>query len=121
MRRKVTEQEMLNTRDQQPRAKEAAHMSDENERSVASDGSVVAWAVVASGGVDSTFTDRDEAVEWASGIIQPTHIVPLYRRHDALSLTADERVALQWVVGDALSVDGVSIQATLRGLLERTK
>ena len=96
-------------------------MSDTNERSVASAGSVVAWAVVVSGGVDSTFTDRDEAVEWASGIIPPAHIVPLYRRHDAMTLTSDERVAIQWVVGDALSIDGVSIQATLRGLLERTK
>jgi hypothetical protein len=38
-----------------------------------------------------------------------------------LRLTDDERLAIQWVVGEALSVDGVSIQATLRGLLERTK
>lgn len=96
-------------------------MKKTNERSVASAGSVVAWAVVVSGGVDSTFTDRDEAVEWASGIIPPALIVPLYRRHDAMSLTTDERVSLQWIVGDALSVDGVSIEDTLRGLLERTK
>ena len=38
-----------------------------------------------------------------------------------LTLTDEERLAIQWVVGDALSVDGVSIQATLRGLLERTE
>jgi len=37
------------------------------------------------------------------------------------SLTEDERLAIQWVVGEALSVDGVSIQATLRGLLQRTR
>ena len=37
-----------------------------------------------------------------------------------LTLTDEERLVIQWVVGDALSVDGVSIQATLRGLLERT-
>jgi hypothetical protein len=106
--------------DQQPRTKEAAHMNDENE-SVASAVSVVAWAVVCGDCVDSTFTDRDEAVAWASGLIPPAHIVPLYRRHDAMTLTNNERVAIQWVVGDGLAVDGVSIQATLRGLLERTK
>ena len=89
--------------------------------SPASAGSVVAWAVVCGDTVDSTFTDREEAVEWACGLIPPAYIVPLYRRHDAMSLTADERVSIQWVVGDALSVDGISIQATLRGLLERTK
>ena len=54
-------------------------MSDENERSVASDGSVVAWAVVSGDCVDSTFTDRDEAVEWAYALIPPPQIVPLYR------------------------------------------
>lgn len=99
-------------------------MTDTNDNAERSDGlagSVVAWAVVVCGSVDSTFTDHDEAVEWASGIIPPALIVPLYRKHDAMSLTADERVSLQWVVGDALSVDGISIQATLRGLLERTK
>jgi len=37
------------------------------------------------------------------------------------SLTNDERLAIQWVVGEALSVDGVSIQATLRVLLDRTR
>ena len=36
------------------------------------------------------------------------------------TLTDAERLAIQWVVGEALSVDGVSIQETLRGLLERT-
>lgn len=38
---------------------------------------------------------------------------------ERLRLTDEERGAIQWVVGDALSVDGVSIQETLRGLLER--
>ena len=37
------------------------------------------------------------------------------------TLTDAERLAIQWIVGDALSVDGVSIQETLRGLLERLK
>ena len=40
---------------------------------------------------------------------------------DRLRLTDAERLAIQWVIGDALSVDGVSIQETLRGLLERLK
>jgi hypothetical protein len=40
---------------------------------------------------------------------------------DRLTLTDDERLAIQWIVGGSLSVDGISIQATLRGLLERTK
>jgi hypothetical protein len=100
--------------------KNAAEPSPASAGSVAGK-PVAAWAVVCGDCVDSTFTDRDEAIEWACGLIPPAHIVPLYRRHDAMSLTADERVSLQWVVGDALSVDGISIQATLRGLLERTK
>lgn len=37
------------------------------------------------------------------------------------TLTENERIAIQWVVGEALSADGVSIQATLRGLLARTE
>lgn len=37
------------------------------------------------------------------------------------ALTDEERLAIQWVVGDALSMDGVSVQETLRGLLERLK
>ena len=37
------------------------------------------------------------------------------------ALTDAERLAIQWVVGEALSVDGVTIQATLRGLLARTQ
>ncbi len=40
---------------------------------------------------------------------------------ERLRLTDEERLAIQWVVGEALSVDGVSIQATLRGLLNRTR
>lgn len=38
---------------------------------------------------------------------------------DHLRLTDSERLSIQWVIGEALSVDGTSIQATLRGLLER--
>ncbi len=40
---------------------------------------------------------------------------------ERLRLTDDERLALKWVIGEALTVDGVSIQATLRGLLNRTR
>lgn len=38
---------------------------------------------------------------------------------ELLRLTDDERQAIRWIVGDDLSADGVSIQATLRGLLKR--
>lgn len=51
----------------------------------------VAWALICGDCVDSTFTDRDEAVEWASGIIPPAQIVPLYR-HPPATLTDAERL-----------------------------
>jgi hypothetical protein len=38
----------------------------------------VAFAVVCSDAIDSTFTDRDEAVEWACGLIPPAEVIPLY-------------------------------------------
>ena len=57
-------------------------------------------------------------VSGESGDILCTHAAEEIER---LRLTDDERLAIRWVVGEALSVDGVSIQATLRGLLERTK
>jgi hypothetical protein len=38
----------------------------------------VAWAVVCGDAIDSTFTDRDEAVEWACGLLPPAKIVSLY-------------------------------------------
>ena len=40
---------------------------------------------------------------------------------ERLRLTEDERTAIQWVLGEALSADGVSVEEALRGLLERTK
>jgi hypothetical protein len=75
---------------------------DGAEPSLASDGSVagepVAWAVVCGDCVDSMFTDRDKAVEWAGRLIPPAHIVPLYR---VPTLTDAEREAikrlLHWV------------------------
>ena len=51
---------------------------------------------------------------------QKDEIARLQAEIERLRLTDAERLAIQWVVGDALSVDGVSIQETLRGLLERT-
>lgn len=36
-----------------------------------------------------------------------------------LRLTDEERQAIKWIIGDDISADGVNIQATLRGLLER--
>lgn len=50
-----------------------------------------------------------------------TGTVTRYCTLTPFTLTDSERVAIQWIVGDALSADGVSIQETLRGLLERTK
>lgn len=50
-----------------------------------------------------------------------TGTVTRYCTLTTFTLTDAERLSIQWVIGEALSVDGVSIQATLRGLLERTK
>ena len=41
------------------------------------------------------------------------------REIERLRLTDDERQSIRWIVGDDISADGVNIQATLRGLLER--
>jgi hypothetical protein len=72
-----------NTRDQQPRTKEAAHMSDENERSVASDGSVgepLAWAALREDGDVAWIGYTPEgAADGACG----RQIVPLYRQPHA--------------------------------------
>lgn len=51
---------------------------------------------------------------------QKDEIARLTAEVERLRLTDDERLAIQWVVGDAISADGVSIQETFRGLLERT-
>ena len=92
-------------------------MSDTNERSVASTGSVadkpVAWAVVCGDCVDSMFTDRDKAVEWAGRIIPPAHIVPLYR---VPTLTDAEREAIN--VAQNLMA-GTAHARSLGSLLER--
>ena len=50
---------------------------------------------------------------------QKDEIARLRAEIERLRLTENERIAIQWVVGEALSADGVSIQETLRGLLER--
>ena len=50
-----------------------------------------------------------------------TGTVTRYCTLTPFTLTDDERLAIQWVVGEALYADGVSVQATLRGLLERTR
>jgi len=52
---------------------------------------------------------------------QHAEIEELEEQVSSLRLTDDERLAIQWIVGEALSVDGISIQATLRGLLDRTR
>ena len=50
---------------------------------------------------------------------QPESIIPLYARQ-SLALTAEEREAIHWVVGDVADITG-PVEETLRGLLERTK
>ena len=65
----------------------------------------VAWALICGDCVDSTFTDRDEAVEWASGIIPPAQIVPLYR-HPPATLTDAERLGAANSGDDRRSVGG---------------
>lgn len=78
----------------------------------------VAWVAFADDASESGVTalNREEVEEVAAKF--GWQIAPLYR---SPSLTDAERLAIQWVVGEALSVDGVSIQDTLRGLLERTQ
>ena len=89
-------------------------MSDENERSVASTGSVepVAWAVVyPNDEVAIVAFKRRDADERASA---SDRVVPLYR---SPTLTDEEREAIGWV---CFGKDGKEY-ATLRKLLERTK
>ena len=62
-----------------------------------------------------------EPANIATAVELHAEIARLQGEIERLRLTDAERLAIQWVVGDALSVDGVSIQATLRGLLERMK
>lgn len=83
-------------------------------------GEPVAWAVVCGDYVDSTFTDRDKAVEWAGRLIPPAHIVALYR---SPTLTDAEREAVTFFVVLSHSKDGRIARhaATLRALLERLK
>ena len=50
---------------------------------------------------------------------QPESVVPLYS-HPCMVLTAEEREAIHWVVGDVADITG-PVEETLRGLLERTK
>ena len=75
----------------------------------------VAWALICGDCVDSTFTDREEAVEWACGLIPPPLIVPLYR---SPALTHAERAAIEWA-SRAADPDYTGHTATLRGLLDR--
>jgi hypothetical protein len=83
----------------------------------------VAWAVAGDYGdyAVAMFSDKASAQREADrralvGLRPGYFVVPLYR---SPTLTDSERTAIQWIIGDALSVDGVSVQETLRGLLER--
>jgi len=55
--------------------------------------------------------------EVARYVADETNIVPLYR---SPTLTAEEREAINWVLGDVADITG-PVEDTLRGLLERTK
>ena len=96
-------------------------MNDENERSVASLGSVAGepacWAAIdASGRV--VFTESSEK---ACGSVDPLtqrRIIPLYR---SPTLTDAEREAVTWAAITADSEYDSRRADTLRGLLERTK
>ena len=99
---------------------EAEQMAAEHEET-----QPVAWALICGDCVDSTFTDREEAVEWACGLIPPPLIVPLYR---SPALTEAEREAIQAAavimdarnrLGGPVMFRGSERAATLRGLRER--
>lgn len=118
-------------------------MNDENERSVASTGSVgepAAWAVLDSRGtVCVAYTCREAAEAYCEGTFN--RLAPLYRQppdwsflndeiatlrkrlrqgyFDSLRLTDAERECLEWaeeIAGNCEEFDRVS---TLRGLLDR--
>lgn len=107
------------------------HTAGQREPSATSRGCVaepLAWAVVCGDAVDSTFTAREVAVEWACGLIPPGHIVPLYRHPPVAesetthTITDAEREAVEQAAirVEALCQRGSQrMAATLRGLLER--
>ena len=78
-------------------------------------GEPAAWAVVCGDCVDSTFTDRDKAVEWAGRLIPPAHIVALYR---SPTLTDAERAAIEYA-WRVMKGPSSRHSTALRGLLER--
>lgn len=102
-------------------------MNDENERSVASDGSVagkpVAWALQHKNGdmrIGMYFNPAD-AYEYAEACGDT--VVPLYR-HPQPTLTDAERDVIEWCQQSCSNVrtpQGNRLAATLRSLLERTK
>ena len=99
-------------------------MSDENERSVASTGSVepVAWAALRDDGdIAWIGYTPDGAADGACG----RRIVPLYR---SPTLTDAEREAVKYAAASIhdhglhrMSASMVAYAAALRGVLERTK
>ena len=95
-------------------------MSDENERSVASAGSVagepVAYGVVYPDGTTGAVGWRWEDCLEVAGVSDV--IVALYR-HPQPTLTTEEREAVEWCAKHARLTIGVDRAATLRGLHER--
>ena len=100
-------------------------MSETNERSVASDGSVqpVAWAVMLADGerIYDVYATEEEAKAIDEAVTGNHGFVPLYR---SPTLTDAEREAIEWAAREADQWEDdepVPHQhaATLRGLLER--
>lgn len=79
----------------------------------------VAWAVVSDNKreIDCEFVYPDEATAGDVALDSNGGVVPLYA-HPCMALTAAEREAIHWVVGDVADITG-PVEETLRGLLER--
>ncbi len=119
------------TRDQQPRTKEAARMSDTNERSVASAGSVAGKPAAFRVDVEGIGSIMPICRDWVEvqGILnrfgdRVFGVAPLYEEQP--TLTDAEREAVAWsaqAVADPTPTAWYApqIAATLRGLLERLK
>jgi hypothetical protein len=120
------ELESENVNDQQPRTKEAANMSDDIERSVASAGShgvAAAWAAFADDTGDTGVTSLNRASVEEVANRMGWSVVPLYRLP---ALTDEEREAIAWAINKtAQSYDdaegGPIKREAMRGLLQRTK
>lgn len=72
-----------------------------------------------SAGRDEIAHLRSRPCPYVTGTVTKHCTLNTSEKPNSSTLTDAERLSIQWVIGDALSVDGISIQDTLRGLLER--